>query len=51
MWMTHDGLVWIEDMCDEHVLNAYLTCRRHNNPKADDLYRELEDRNIEWRVK
>lgn len=27
MWMTHDGLVWIEDMCDEHVINAYLRAR------------------------
>jgi len=49
--MTHDGLIFIEDMNDEYVLNAYKTCKRHNNPKADELWRELDRRNIEWRVK
>ena len=51
MWMTHDGLIWIEDMNDEYVLNAYKTCKRHNNPKADELWRKMDRRNIEWRVK
>lgn len=49
-WMTHDGLVWIEDMLDEHLLNAYRTCVRHDNPKQDDLLREIEDRNLDWRL-
>jgi len=51
MWMTHDGLIFIEDMNDEYVLNAYKTCKRHNNPKADELWRELDRRNIDWRLK
>jgi hypothetical protein len=51
MWMTHDGLIFIEDMNDEYVLNAYKTCKRHGNPKADELWREMERRNIDWRVK
>lgn len=50
MWMTHNGLVWIEDMNDEYVLNCYKTCVRHGNPKAGELMRELERRDIEWRV-
>jgi hypothetical protein len=51
MWMTHDGLIPIRDMTDEHVLNAYKTCLRHGNDKADELGAELEWRDIEWRVK
>jgi len=51
MWMTHDGMVHLEDMLDEHVINAFKTCMRHSNPKADDVYRELASRNIEYRVK
>jgi len=51
MWMTHDGLIPIMDMTDEHVLNAYKTCLRHGNDKADELGAELEWRDIEWRVK
>lgn len=49
-WMAHDGPVYIADMPDEHVLNAYKTCVRHDNPKQDELLRELEERNIEWRL-
>jgi len=49
-WQTHDGAVFIDDMPDEHVLNAYKTCLRHDNPKATELMRELERRNIDWRI-
>ena len=51
MWMTHDGLIPIRDMPDEHVLNAYKTCLRHGNDKAEELWLEMEWRDIEWRVK
>jgi len=51
MWMSHDGLVWIEDMSDEYLLNCYRTCLRRDNPKADEIWRELERRDIEWRIK
>lgn len=51
MWMTHDCAVYIEDMLDEHLLNAYKTCMRHGNDKADELWAEMERRDIEWRVK
>lgn len=50
-WMAHDGPVHMSNMCDEHVLNAYHTCIRHNNStKADELLTELEHRDIDWRV-
>lgn len=49
-WMAHDGPVWIEDMPDEYLLNAYKTCLRFDNPKADELLREIENRNLDWRL-
>lgn len=49
-WMSHDGLIWIEDMPDEYLLNTYKTCVRHDNPKQDDLLREIEERNLDWRL-
>jgi hypothetical protein len=49
-WMSHDGIVWIEDMSDEYLLNCYKTAERHGNPKADDLMREIEDRQLDWRL-
>lgn len=51
MWMTHDGLIHISSMLSEHVLNAYKTCVRHrNDDKAAELYEELQNRDIEWRL-
>jgi hypothetical protein len=50
-WMAHDGMIWIEDMLDEHLLNAYRTCVRHDNPKQIELLAEIEDRNLDWRLK
>lgn len=49
--MTHDGIIWIEDMVDEHLLNAYKTCLRHGNPKSAELLAEIEERNLDWRLK
>ena len=49
-WMSHDGLYWIEDMLDEHLLNAYKTCVRHDNPKSRELLKEIKDRNLDWRL-
>jgi hypothetical protein len=49
-WMTHAGTVWIDDMLDEHLLNAYNTAQRHGNAKADELLREIEHRNLDWRI-
>lgn len=49
-WMSHDGPIWIEDMADEYLLNAYKTCLRHDNPKADELLAEIEERNLDWRL-
>ena len=49
-WMSHDGIIWIADMSDEYLLNAYKTCVRHDNPKQDDLLREIESRNLDWRL-
>ena len=49
--MSHDGIVWIEDMTDEYLLNSYKTCLRHNNPKAQELLNEIEKRNLEGRLK
>jgi len=48
--MSHDDIIYIEDMLDEHLLNAYKTCVRYDNPKADELLREIEDRNLDWRI-
>ena len=50
MWMSHDGLVWLEDMNDRYLVNAYNTCMRHNNPKADDVFDELERRGADWMI-
>ena len=50
MWATHDDIIYIEDMLDEHLLNAYKTCVRYDNPKADELLREIEERNLDWRI-
>ena len=49
-WLSHDGVLFIDEMLDEHLLNAYKTCVRHNNPKADDLLSEIKDRNLDWRL-
>ena len=49
-WMSHSGKVWIEDMLDEYLLNCYKTCIRHDNPKAKELLKELEERNLDWRI-
>jgi hypothetical protein len=49
-WMSHNGMIWIEDMPDGYLLNAYKTCVRHDNPKQDDLLREIENRNLDWRL-
>jgi len=48
--MSHDDIIYIEDMLDEHLLNAYKTCVRYDNPKADELLAEIEDRNLDWRI-
>ena len=50
-WMSHDGIVWIEDMADEYLLNAYKTCLRFDNPKGDELLAEIKERNLDWRVR
>jgi len=50
MWATHDDIIYIEDMLDEHLLNAYKTCVRYDNPKADELLREIEERKLDWRI-
>lgn len=50
-WMSHDGIVWIEDMADEYLLNAYKTCLRFDNPKGDELLAEIEKRNLDWRLR
>ena len=50
-WMAHDGPMWIEDMPDEYLLNAYRTCLRHVNPKAGELLVEIEERNLDWRLR
>ncbi len=49
-WMSHDDIIYIEDMLDEHLLNAYKTCVRYDNPKADELLREIEERKLDWRI-
>ena len=49
-WMSHDDIIYIEDMLDEHLLNAYKTCVRYDNPKADELLREIEERKLNWRI-
>lgn len=49
--MSHDGIVWIEDMADEYLLNAYKTCLRFDNPKGDELLAEIEKRNLDWRLR
>ena len=50
MWMAHGGLIHLEDMPEQHLINAFKTCQRHSSPKAQDVYRQLEARDIEWRV-
>ena len=50
MWATHDDIIYIEDMLDEHLLNAYKTCVRYDNPKTDELLREIEERKLNWRI-
>ena len=49
-WMSHDGIIWIADMSDEYLLNAYKTCVKYDNLKQDDLLREIENRNLDWRL-
>ena len=49
-WMAHDGLIWIDEMPDEYLLNAYKTCLRFQNPKAGELLAEIEARNLDWRL-
>ena len=49
-WMSHDGIIWITDMFDEYLFNAYKTCVRHDNSKQNDLLREIENRNLDWRL-
>lgn len=49
--MSHDGIVWIEDMGDEYLLNCYKTCLRFDNPKGDELLAEIEERNLDWRLR
>jgi len=51
MWVTHNDLVFIEDLEDEHLLNAYKTCVRFDNPKADDLLDEIEYRHLAYRLR
>jgi hypothetical protein len=50
MWATHDDIIYIEDMLDEHLLNAYKTCVRYDNPKSDELLREIKERKLDWRI-
>lgn len=50
MWMSRDGLIYIEDMTDVHVVNAFKTCQRHESHKTDEVYRELELRKLDWMV-
>ena len=50
-WRSHDDIIYIEDMLDEHLLNAYKTCVRHRNyDKANELIKEIEHRNIDGRI-
>ena len=49
-WRSHDDIIYIEDMLDEHLLNAYKTCVRYDNPKSDELLREIEERKLDWRI-
>ena len=51
MWVAHDSVVHIADMLDEHLLNAYKTCIRHRNyDKSEELMKEIEYRNLDWRI-
>jgi hypothetical protein len=50
-WVSHDGIIWIDDMADEFLLNAYKTCLRHDNPKVLELLTEIKKRNLEGRLK
>jgi len=51
MWATHNDVIQIQDMIDEHLLNAYKTCVRHRNyDKANELIKEIEHRNIDGRI-
>jgi len=51
MWATHNNVIQIQDMIDEHLLNAYKTCVRHRNyDKSEELMKEIEHRNIDGRL-
>jgi len=50
-WRSHNDIIYIEDMLDEHLLNAYKTCVRYDNPKADDLLDEIEYRHLAYRLR
>jgi len=51
MWATHNDVIPIQDMIDEHLLNAYKTCVRHRNyDKSEELMKEIEHRNIDGRI-
>lgn len=45
-WISAHGRIPISEMLDEHLLNAFKTCLRHNNPKADELEEEIEYRGL-----
>lgn len=49
-WRAFDKVFWIEDMTDEYLLNCYKTAVRFDNPKADELLKEIEGRNLDWRL-
>jgi hypothetical protein len=49
-WMSHDGIIWIATMPDEHLLNAHRTCVRHSNPKQGDLMQHIKRRRLEGRI-
>ena len=45
-WRTHNAIVFIEDLIDGHLINAFKTCERHDNPKIADLQREVWARGL-----
>lgn len=50
-WMSTSGPLEIAEMDDEHIINAFLLCRRQgNNGKGRELMKELKRRKLDWKV-
>ena len=48
-WRTHDGrIAYLDELPQMHLINAYRTCKRLDNPKSADVLKEIEARGIAW---